>query len=200
MKQILSANWIFGAIPVIVLFTALTPAVAATMVSAPPGGLDVRIVNTPSDPVPVAIGEPVEVTIQGQPPVPQPYQATSGDAGAEKNPLIVEFSTVPDGYRLEIHDIAGTVEASRPDPGDIPPIVKCTLSRQTGGLDTDVRAIPVGAPLKVRDTARIQVVSESVLMSIAAGQYALLRCDAAENVPQMQLLAYLAGILVPLVE
>ena len=49
----MNAHWLFGIIAVPMLFAA--PAVAATPVQAPPGGLDVHVVNPSDDPVPVTI-------------------------------------------------------------------------------------------------------------------------------------------------
>lgn len=87
---------------------ATLPAAAMAQPSGPPGP-DVRVVNGPSQPVPVRLGGPVAITTTAPlpvavvgAPVPQPFQFTYHSA----NPLTNQGFVVPVGKRLVIEHVS----------------------------------------------------------------------------------------------
>jgi len=189
----MKAHWLFGIIAVPVLFA--TPALAVTMVQAPPGGLDVHVANPPEDPVPV--------TIQGQPATPEPYQQLATNRREDQSFIFALFPPVPDGYRLEIHDVAGQTTAKDPSGGALPRVSECYLTNvpPVGTVGNVVaRDIPPGASIARMDGSEVQQFADSVLIYIAAGEQPRVDCIYQMNVPDVTIRAHIAGILVPVVE
>lgn len=96
-----------GSVALLALALAAAPAAFAQGTS--PAGPDVRVVNPPSQPVPVRLGGPVVVTTTAPLPVtvagaaaPQPFQFTYHSA----NPLTNQGFTVPAGKRLVIEHLS----------------------------------------------------------------------------------------------
>ena len=199
MKQILNVYSIFSIIGAMLLNAA--PAVAANMTQAPPGGLDVHVVNPPTDPVPVAISEPVAVTIEGQA-APVPFQENGRDDRNNTNLVAIEFSTVPADSRLMIQDVAGRIAVVQPNTNlPLPRVNECELliiNSNFGGSFS--RFIPTGGPfVDVNDNGDpldIEMISEPVVVVAEAGQHPLLRCDFVDLAETLSFRASLAGILV----
>lgn len=100
-----------GAVAGALLAAALAALPAAVAQPSSPRGPDVRVVNPPSQPVPVSLGAPIVVTTTAPLPVtvagtpaPQPFQFTYHSA----NPQTNQGFTVPAGKRLVIEHVSCT--------------------------------------------------------------------------------------------
>ena len=196
MKQILNAYSYFSIFGTMLLLNA-APAVAATMIQGPPDGLNVNVVNPPTDPVPVTFDEPVAVTIQGQPPTPQPYQKNSVDVRDDAFQAHIDFPEVPEGFRLVIQDVAGAIAASgTPPTGDLPVVTSCSLGIFHGDSGNVNRILPTDRPFTY-GTIQQQQYSDSVVMYAEAGEHAKVTCTLSGTAPHTSLAAFIGGILDP---
>jgi len=167
--------------------------------AGPPDGLDVTVINTPANPVPV--------TIEGQAPPPVPYQEDGSDSTQSSNTVITEFSTVPDGYRLVIQDVAGRATAFTEEDVELPEVANCSLRISDNGAIFRSRPIPItGDPKRfpnIFGTEQGEIFSEPVVVYAEAGQQPTVSCQfniLGIDVPDFGTLSLgtsIAGKLIP---
>ena len=171
--------------------------------AAPPGGLKVKVVNEPSDPVRVTVqaGQVAVTNIFN--PADHPYQKQVYHNGPIASWSSVEFPPAPPGYRIVVQNINGFVRAAN-EVAEAPTLESCwTLARTTGDeeIDYDAGRTLISRASSRRESAGIREsyteFDQSVLIYLEPEQVLVITCTLTGGSEYSDRVFTIAGYLHP---